>query len=149
MKPPVRVTETAVLLRVVVADQGISVNDSLTALLSEFEGLSVLGCVQEPAKILALARSVRPDVVILDLETGHPTDWDTLRQVKRLPGAPVVIVLTHYDLPPVRRAARAAGADHCLVKATECGRLQEILQAMIGQRGKTKPRKEQTDSGRP
>ncbi len=118
------------LLRVVVADRGISVNDSLTALLSEFEGVSVLGCVQEPAKVLALVQTAQPDVVILDLQTEPGTALQTLKQIKR-PRAPVVIVLSDYDLPPLRRAALAAGADHYLLKATECGRLQKVLQSLV------------------
>ena len=118
------------LLRVVVADSGISVNDSLTALLSEFDGVSVLGCVQEPAKVLALVQTAQPDVVILDLQTEPGTTLQTLKQIK-LPSAPVVIVLSDYDLPPLRQAALAAGADHFLIKATESGRLQKLLQTLV------------------
>ena len=121
----------SVLLRVLVADSGISVNDGLTALLSEFEGLSVLGCAQEPAKVLALVKTAQPDVVILDLQMDKPTGLTMLKQIKRLPRAPVVIVLSHQDLPPLRQAAIAAGADYYLIKATECERLQEVLQALL------------------
>jgi DNA-binding NarL/FixJ family response regulator len=118
------------LLRVVVADNGISVNDSLTALLSEFDGVSVLGCVQEPAKVLALVQTAQPDVVILDLQTEPGTTLQTLKQIKQ-PRAPVVIVLSDYDLPPLRQAALAAGADHFLNKSTESGRLLKVLQALV------------------
>jgi DNA-binding NarL/FixJ family response regulator len=121
----------SVLLRVLVADSGISVNDGLTALLSEFEGLSVLGCAQEPAKVLALVKTAQPDVVILDLQMDKPTGLTMLKQIKRLPRAPVVIVLSHYDLPLLRQVAIAAGADYCLIKATECERLQPVLQALL------------------
>jgi DNA-binding NarL/FixJ family response regulator len=124
-------TGSSVLLRVLVADSGISVNDGLTAMLSEFEGLSVLGCVQEPAKVLALVKTARPDVVILDLQTHQAIGLKMLKQIKRLPRAPVVIVLSHYDLPPLRQAA---GADYFLNKATECGRLQEVLHALMRER---------------
>jgi DNA-binding NarL/FixJ family response regulator len=118
------------LLRVVVADSGMSVNDSLTALLSEFDGVSVLGCVQEPAKVLALVQTAQPDVVILDLQTEPGTALQTLKQIKH-PRAPVVIVLSDYDLPPLRQAALAAGADHFFIKATESGRLQKVLQTLV------------------
>lgn len=126
-----------VLLRVLVADTGVSVNDSLTALLSEFEGLSVLGCVQNPAKVLALVKTVQPDVVILDLQLGDASGLRSLKQIKHLPEAPIVIVLSHYDLRPLRQAALAAGADYFLIKAIECGRLQEVLHALVqkSQRG--------------
>ena len=120
-----------VLLRVLVTDSGTSINDSLTALLSDFEGLSVFGCTQEPAKVLTLVETVHPEVVILDLPAGNTTGLKILKQIKRLPHAPVVIVLSHHDLPPLRAAAIAAGADYFLIKATECGRLQEVLHALL------------------
>jgi len=116
-----------VLLRILVADSGCSINDSLTALLSDFDGLSVFGCTQEPAKVLALIATVHPDVVLLDLPAGNATGLVALKKIKRLPDAPVVIVLAQCDLAPLRLAAVAAGADHYLIKATECGCLQEML----------------------
>lgn len=116
-----------VLLRVLVADQGSSTNDGLTALLSEFEGLSVYGCVQKPAKMLALINTLNPDVVILDLPVENSSGLQTLRQIKSLPEAPMVIVLGHYDLPVLREATLAIGADHYFNKATECDDLVDLL----------------------
>jgi DNA-binding NarL/FixJ family response regulator len=129
----------AVLLRVLVADSGVSINDSLTALLSSFEGLSVFGCVQAPDKVLALVKAVHPEVVILDLLTEGSASLLTLRRIKGLPTPPVVIVLAHFDLPPLRDAAIAAGADHFLLKATECGRLQELLRGLRWKRAAVAP----------
>ena len=117
----------SVLLRVLVVDARVSVNESLVALLSESEGLTVFGCAQEPAKVLALVQTVHPDVVILDLQMERPIGLKTLKQIKSLPQAPVMVVLSHYDMPPIRQAAIDAGADHFLIKTTECGRLEEVL----------------------
>ncbi len=127
-----------VLLRVLVADSGCSTNDSLTALLSDFEGISVFGCTQEPAKVLTLVRTVHPEVVILDLPADNATGLKVLKQVKRLRHAPVVIVLAHFELSALRDAALAAGADHYLNKATECGRLHDLLYG-LGQTSSPRP----------
>jgi two-component system, CitB family, response regulator len=118
-----------ILLRVLVADTGISVNEHLLALLSEIDGLSVFGCAQVPSKILALVGSVHPEVAILDLHTAGPFGLQTLAEIKRLPGAPVVIVVSDYDEPELRDAALGSGADHFFVK-TDCGRLQDLLHHM-------------------
>ena len=120
----------AVLLRVLVGDSGIATNESLTALLSEFDGLSVFGCAQEPAKVMALIQVVRPQVVILDLQIGGPVGLKTLKEIKNLLLAPVLIVLSHYDEVPLRDAAIAAGADHFLIKPNECERLREVLHGL-------------------
>ena len=87
--------------------------------------------------MLALVQAAQPDVVILDLQTEPGTALQTLKQIKH-PRAPVVIVLSDYDLPPLRQAALAAGADHFLIKATESGRLQKVLQALARKSRKVK-----------
>jgi two-component system, LytTR family, response regulator len=115
------------LLRVLVVDTRVSVNESLVTLLSESEGLAVFGCAQEPLKVLALVQMVHPDVVILDLQMERASGLKTLKLIKSIPHAPIMIALSQYDLPPIRQAAIAAGADHFLIKTTECGRLEEVL----------------------
>lgn len=123
-----------VLLRVLVADSGASVNESLVALLSDFEGLSVFGCAQDPGRVLTLVRRLNPDVVLLDLHMEERAGLRILKQIKSLPQPPLVVVLSHCDLPPIREAALAAGADYFFLKATECGRLQEVFGNLLRQR---------------
>ena len=131
MTPDARV-QPVVLLRILVADSGRSVNERLTALLSELDGLSVFGCAQEPSRVLALIQTVHPDVVILDLQIAGPVGMKTLAQVKGLPDAPIVIVLSDRDEAPLRQAAIKAGAEHFLVK-TDIERLQEVLKSLLRQ----------------
>jgi len=121
-----------VLLRVLVADSDRLVNESLNALLSEIEGLSVFGCTQEPSRVLMLIQTVHPDVVILALQIKGPFGMKLVRQIKDLPDAPTVIVLSDYDEAQLRRVAIAAGAEHCIVK-TDIERLQEVLGDLLRQ----------------
>ncbi len=115
------------LLRVLVADTEALINEGLTALLSDFEGLSVFGCTQQPAKILTLIDNVHPDIVLLELPLNTATGLVTLKMIKQLPNAPKVIVLVRFDLPALRKAALTAGADHCLNLSTDCAVLAELL----------------------
>ena len=119
------------LLRVLVADDNAPVNEGLTTMLSEVEGLAIFGCAQEPAKVLALVEMVQPDVVILDLHVPGPTGLRTLKQLKLLQPAPTVVVLSHYELPPLRRACRSAGADYFLEKTESFGRFPELLTSLM------------------
>ena len=117
MTPDARV-QPVVLLRILVADSGRSVNERLSA--------------QEPSRVLALIQTVHPDVVILDLQIAGPVGMKTLAQVKGLPDAPIVIVLSDRDEAPLRQAAIKAGAEHFLVK-TDIERLQEVLKSLLRQ----------------
>jgi DNA-binding NarL/FixJ family response regulator len=120
-----------VLLRILVADHRVSINQSLTALLSEMEGVCVFGCAQESAKVLALIQTVHPDVVIRDWQIDEPTSLELLKQIKGLPAPPYVIVLSPYDMLPLKEASMIAGADLFLNKTTECDRLQAVLQKLL------------------
>jgi two-component system, chemotaxis family, protein-glutamate methylesterase/glutaminase len=133
MMSAVSFNEGFVLLRILVADNGSSVNDGLTALLSELDGISVFGCAQDPDKLLALARSLRPDVVILDVQRTEPVSLAILHRLKALPRAPIVIVLCENGLLPLQEAVLAGGADHVLIK-TDCEELMRLLMSMIARR---------------
>jgi two-component system, chemotaxis family, protein-glutamate methylesterase/glutaminase len=125
--------ETFVLLRVLVADSGSSVNDGLTALLSDIDGISVFGCAQEPGKLLALARRLRPDVVILDVQRTEPVSLAILQRLKALPRAPSVIALCESGLIALQEAVLAGGADHAIVR-TDCDELLRLLASLIEKR---------------
>jgi len=126
MEQPSSRVRRVVLLRVLAADSDRSVNDRLSALLSELDGVSVFACAQESSKVVGFVENVRPDILILDLETSGPAGMKALAQIKKVPGAPVVIALGDHDEAPLRQAALRAGAEHYLVK-TDVERLQEVL----------------------
>jgi DNA-binding NarL/FixJ family response regulator len=125
--------ESFILLRILVADSGSSVNDGLTALLSEIDGISVFGCAQGQGKVLALARSLRPDVVILDVQRTEPVSLAIIHRLKALPRSPIVIGLCESDLPALREAVLAGGADHVLAR-TDCEELLRLLAGLIEKR---------------
>lgn len=128
------------LLRALIADDHTQVNADLTALLSDIEGLAIFGCAQEPARVLALVESVRPDVVILDLNLPGPVGLKTLRAIKAITPAPVVIVLSHYEMSPLREASRAAGADYFLEKTHAPEQLRELLTGLASRCPRTASR---------
>jgi two-component system, response regulator len=125
--------ETFVLLRVLVADSGSSVNDGLTALLSEMDGISVFGCAQDGDKLLALAGSLRPDAVILDVQRTEPVSLAILRRLKALPRSPIVIALYEDDIQPLREEIAVNGADYILAR-TDCEGLMRLLSSLRGNR---------------
>jgi CheY-like chemotaxis protein len=125
--------ETFVVLRVLVADNGSSVNDGLTALLSDIDGISVFGCTQEADKLLALAVSLRPNVVILDVQRREPVSLAVIHRLKALPFAPIVIGLCESGLPALREAVLSGGADHVLVR-TDCEELMRLLASLTEKR---------------
>jgi DNA-binding NarL/FixJ family response regulator len=110
-----------------------SVNEGLTAMLSDLNGITIFGCAQEPAKVLALVETVHPNVVILDLHIPWTVGLKTLKQLKHLQPAPVVIMLSQCELPPLREACLSVGADCFLEKAGAFERLREVLAGLVSE----------------
>ncbi len=79
-------------------------------LLGEPE-VQVVGQVNSGFAALQCIAELSPDLVVLDLSMPGLNGLEVTRQLKSLPTPPRVIILTMYDLPQYREAARLAGAD--------------------------------------
>jgi DNA-binding NarL/FixJ family response regulator len=103
---------------VLLVDDEANMRRSLRYLL-EVEDVTVVGECGDGAEAVALARRLRPDVVLMDLRMPGLNGLEATRQIKEaLPGTQVVI-FTAYDDSGLERQAEQAGAYGCLVKG--CG----------------------------
>jgi CheY-like chemotaxis protein len=59
-----------------------------------------------------------PDLVFMDLKLPGESGLDLTRKIKQFREGIVVIILTNYDLPEYREAARMSGADYFLSKGS-------------------------------
>ncbi len=66
---------------------------------------------------LNLVARTQLDVVLMDVRLPDINGLDLTAQIKARPGAPIVIIVTLYDAPQYRAAAKAAYADGFLAKA--------------------------------
>jgi CheY-like chemotaxis protein len=66
---------------------------------------------------IAAIQQDKPDLVILDLFMPRRSGLEVLRDMRRaLPDAPPVLVVTSSQLDSLLEEARAAGADHVMLK---------------------------------
>jgi DNA-binding NarL/FixJ family response regulator len=72
------------VMRVLLADQHPDIRLALAILLKKEPGAIIVGSVSEAEGLLALAKTTRPDIVILDSNLpGSPTE-DVLTSLRRL-----------------------------------------------------------------
>jgi DNA-binding NarL/FixJ family response regulator len=113
---------------VLVADDHRRFREALVALL-ELDGFEVVGQAADGADAVALAKQVRPDVVVIDLKMPVLNGLDATRLVRdALPSTPVV-VLTAFTGDELERAALAAGATAFVAKDANLGELRAALSA--------------------
>lgn len=103
--------------RVLVVDDVSSIRTELRALLED-AGFAVVGEASHGAEGVALARELRPDVVVMDLRMPILDGIAATAHITRdLPDTRVV-VLSAFDDPSLEESARAAGARRFLTKGS-------------------------------
>jgi len=86
------------------------------------------GTVEEASEAV---RTLRPDVVILDMQMPGGTGLDVLATMKRDQVSCVVIVLTNFAYPQYRKKCLASGANFFLDKSTEFDKVGDVLRSML------------------
>ena len=103
-------------IRVLVTDDQPLIREALAALLTAVDGIEVVGSAADGASAVRLARSLEPDVVLMDIRMPVMDGVEATRQVRALPRPPAVVVLTTFDLDEYVLAAVRAGASGFLLK---------------------------------
>lgn len=105
-------------IRLVVADDQHLVRAGLVSLLDGADGLHVVGQARNGKEAIAVIRSERPDVALLDIRMPVLNGIEAIRQLRADPVlAPTrAVVLTTFGLDEYVFDALRAGADAFLVK---------------------------------
>lgn len=121
------------MIRILIADDHAIVRRGLRVVLESEAGIEVVGEAADPRRAVQLARSLPVDVVLLDLQFGQGTDRGTavIQELRSVPSAPAVLVLTTYDNDQDVTEAMDAGADGYLLKDSPAEELVQAVQRAV------------------
>lgn len=114
------------MTRILLADDHKIVRQA-TRLYLESAGLTVIGEADDGAVAVELARTLKPDVVILDIHMPVLTGIEAARRIRHDEADIRILVLTAYNEPAYVHALLDAGADGFILKTAE---LSELLRAV-------------------
>ncbi|MEU6881742.1 response regulator transcription factor [Streptomyces sp. NPDC046712] len=109
------------MIRVVLADDQTLVRAGFRSILADEDDIEVVGEAADGEQAIALARDLRPDVVLMDIRMPGLDGLEATRRITadaRLEEVKVVI-LTTFDVDDYVYGALRAGASGFLVKDTE------------------------------
>ncbi|MGH9129345.1 MAG: response regulator [Acidimicrobiales bacterium] len=130
------------MIRVLLADDQVLVRAGFRVLVDSAEDLEVVGEAGEGAAALALARSARADVVLMDIRMPGMDGLEATRRIgtdEDLAGVKVII-LTTFEADEYVFEALRAGASGFLVKDTEPADLLAAIRVVAAGEALLSPR---------
>jgi DNA-binding NarL/FixJ family response regulator len=134
MRRPATDTYPGRVIRTLVADDSPAVVDSLCHALGQYSDIEVIGTASNGAEAVRLARTLRPDVILMDLRMPIMDGIKATRFIVAAQLPACVLMLTAYDDESLVRDAMDAGADGYLVKGTLVSDTVVAIRAAVGRR---------------
>ena len=117
-------------IRVLVADDHAVVREGIRHVLAATHGFDIAGEAASGREAVALAGSVEPDVIVLDVSMPEGTGLEVIGDVRRAaPRARVLILSVHDEAEYVLEAVRA-GAHGYLRKDSSPAELRDAVRAV-------------------
>jgi len=117
-------------IRVLLVDDSQEFLKAVSRFLAVDPEIDLVGVALAGQDALVLVTGLRPDLVLMDLTMPQMNGLEATRQIKAMPGAPIVIILTGYDTPEYRSAAAAAGADGFVYKPELFKKLPPLMRCL-------------------
>jgi DNA-binding NarL/FixJ family response regulator len=114
-------------IRLLLVDDSPSVRRGLRMWLAVDPNMEVVGEASDGTEAISLARSLRPDVVLMDVEMPGMDGISATGALRSVLPQSAVVILTHYDDAATRTRAREAGAAAFVAKH----QMEETLLAEI------------------
>jgi DNA-binding NarL/FixJ family response regulator len=115
------------MIRVLIADDQALVREGFRSIIERESDLSVVGEAADGQAAVALARELRPDVVLVDIRMPVMDGLQATRELLARPAAPRVLILTTFDRDEYVYEALKAGASGFLLKDIRRGQLVEAI----------------------
>ena len=114
-------------IRVVVADDHTMFRQGIREMLSTADDIDVVGEARDGVGAVDLAKKVRPDVVLLDVEMPVMGAEEAMLRILEIPSPPRLVIVTMHDEPRLVRWFLGRGASAYLVKSAS---LEQLVAAV-------------------
>lgn len=114
-------------MRIIIADDHRIMREGVQVLLSDYQGIEVVGEAASGESLLELLETVEVDAVLMDLEMPGMGGLDALERLRARFPRVVVVILSMHDRPDFVRRAITQGAGGYLLKSAS---REEVIRAL-------------------
>ena len=118
-------------MRLFIVDDSEILRVRLIDMLSEIEGIEIIGQAQESLDAIESIQELNPHVVILDIRMPRINGIKVLEAIKKDDESPTVIIFTNYPYPQYRKRCMDLGADFFFDKSTEFEKLIDTVKYLV------------------
>ncbi len=119
-------------IRTIVVDDSPAALRTICSLVARERNMVVVGTATNGDAAVALARSLRPDLVLLDLEMPIMGGIEATSCLARECPATRVVIVTVHDSPELRRVCRERGARGFIAKTALKDDLPVVIRQLFG-----------------
>ena len=117
-------------IKIVIADDHPIVREGLATVLGMEEDLEVVGEATNGVEAVSLARDLRPDVILMDLQMPEMDGVQAIREIKAQSPEIGIIILTTFDTDEYIFTGIEAGARGYLLKDSPPAQVLEAIRAV-------------------
>jgi PAS domain S-box-containing protein len=122
------------VVRILIAEDHRMMRDALASLLEKEPGFEVVGLAEDGLEAVHLARKVKPDVVLMDVNMPRMDGIEATRRITaELPEIKVIGLSVHAE-PQIASEMLAAGATSFVAKSSSPEELIEAIRTAVGSR---------------
>jgi DNA-binding NarL/FixJ family response regulator len=118
-------------IRVLLADDHTMFREGLAGILAAYGGMEVVAEVPNDEDALTLARELRPDAVVMQVQMPFERALETLSAMRSFPDPPKVVICTMIESPRYVRELTGAGVSAYLLKTSSAEHLVAAVRAAV------------------
>lgn len=131
---PKNATRQALQTRVLIAEDHAIVREGIRMILGAEPDFEVVGEAKDGEEAMQLARTLRPDVVVMDISMPHVSGVEATREIKRtLPDTHVLILTMHEEESYVFQLLQLGASGYVLKRAAATDLVDAVRAAARGE----------------